>query len=457
MEGMGGGYPYYFVRTSAGALVLLERDSESYYQQEGEKVTFTIDRDYASPELQAPSVITSPDGKLILEKQPNAFFGPPHRWDQLTSSSIQLVEVFSDPVWGPVYTEEVRVTPSPTPDVGQYAPPGYNGFYLRLPSGVTVVYNLRIDFIDETGSTYRSVRWNPGLTPVGEYVYTDIGGCGARNIISVMQPYELDAAAELKEIGRTRANEPILGFKDPNYAFLRNLYDVQYTGTWIASESRFGNKMPYDQFIQSIPVFFWRDPLGRLIKFENKQFLPQVECGKPVIYLYPEQTTTVSVTVEPQGGMTFSEPAYGEGWTVTAQPDGRLTDVTGASWPYLFWEGRGGLYEQPEKGWVIARTEVDAFLNDKLAALGLIANEIADFKEFWLPRMQDAPYYFVTFLGNRAMDELAPLSVNPSPDSVIRVLMDFSPLAEPKAVEPFSIRTPARTGFTVVEWGGVIR
>jgi hypothetical protein len=34
--------------------------------------------------------------------------------------------------------------------------------------------------------------------------------------------------------------------------------------------------------------------------------------------------------------------------------------------------------------------------------------------------------------------------------------MDFEPLSEPMAVESFYIKTPQRTGFTVVEWGGVL-
>jgi hypothetical protein len=215
--------------------------------------------------------------------------------------------------------------------------------------------------------------------------------------------------------------------------------------------------MAYDQFVQSVPVFFWKDPLGHLVRFRNKTFLPLAECGKPVIYLYPTTASRVSVKVSPVGGMTFSEPAYNAGWTVTAQPDGRLTDASGTTWPYLFWEGRGGLYEQPKKGWVVARADVEKLLDEKLAALGLVHHEIADFKEFWLPRMQDAPYYFVTFLGNQTMDALAPLSVQPAPDTIIRVLMDFSPLSAQTTVEPFTIRTPVRNGFTVVEWGGVLR
>lgn len=448
-EGMGQGRPYMIVLKSDGKKVLLERDGEQYYQNTGQILPFVIDRDYAIPELQIPSVLVSPDGKLVLERQPQGFFGPPGRWDELGKNIPPLVKVFTDPLWGDVYTDTVPTTPLPSPGPDAMRPGGYNGFYIRLPSGMTAVYAQRIDFMKD-GSPV-GIRWSSGVYAGGEYIWTGYGGCGVNNILEVVYPYQLDAEKDLKEIGRTPANEPLLGFKDSNHAYLRNLYDTQY---FVMQPQQ---KMAYDQFVASVPVFFWRDPLERLVRFENKIFLPQAECGKPVIYLYPEQTTKVSVKVSPVGGMTFSEPVYGDGWTVTAQPDGALTDASGAQWPYLFWEGRGGLYEQPKRGWVVARDEVERLLDEKLSALGLIHQEIADFKEFWLPRMHDAPYYFVTFLGNRAMDELAPLSVSPLPDTVIRVLMDFSPLAEYTSVSPYSIRTPARNGFTVVEWGGVIR
>ena len=71
--------------------------------------------------------------------------------------------------------------------------------------------------------------------------------------------------------------------------------------------------------------------------------------------------------------------------------------------------------------------------------------------------MKDSPYYFVTFLGNREMNQIAPLIINPKPDTVIRVLMDFTPLTSPINVKEYEILTQKRNGFTVVEWGGVLR
>jgi hypothetical protein len=52
---------------------------------------------------------------------------------------------------------------------------------------------------------------------------------------------------------------------------------------------------------------------------------------------------------------------------------------------------------------------------------------------------------------------LAPLTISPRPDTVIRVFMDYQVLAQPIKVKEQLIKTPARRGFTVVEWGGAIR
>ena len=51
--------------------------------------------------------------------------------------------------------------------------------------------------------------------------------------------------------------------------------------------------------------------------------------AKPVIYLYPEQETTVSVSLDYAGTLTATYPAYDNGWTVTAEPDGTLYDENG--------------------------------------------------------------------------------------------------------------------------------
>jgi len=113
-------------------------------------------------------------------------------------------------------------------------------------------------------------------------------------------------------------------------------------------------------------------------------------------------------------------------------------------------------YRMPMKGFVVADRNVSKFLKEKLAVLGLNEKETADFMEFWYPKFDNAPYYYITFMEKSEFDKLAPLSVTPAPDSVIRVYMDYAPLMKPVKVEAPTLKTPVRSGFTVVEWGGAL-
>ena len=47
-----------------------------------------------------------------------------------------------------------------------------------------------------------------------------------------------------------------------------------------------------------------------------------------------------------------------------------------------------------------------------------------------------------------------PIEIDPNPDTLIRVLMDYKGLEEPIEVKEQKLSTPNRVGFTVVEWGG---
>ena len=179
------------------------------------------------------------------------------------------------------------------------------------------------------------------------------------------------------------------------------------------------------------------------------------EMGKPVIYLYPQKKTKVKVNVKPEGKFTKTEPAIGKkGWSVTAYPDGRI--VSGKSeYPYLFWESEDN--SEPidlSHGFVVASGDMEKFLDEKLTLLGLNKKEIADFMEFWLPKLTASPYEFITFYSKEMIDAKAPLSVSPAPDSVIRVYFDHKPLEKPIETEEQVLVPASRKGFAVVEWGG---
>ena len=174
---------------------------------------------------------------------------------------------------------------------------------------------------------------------------------------------------------------------------------------------------------------------------------------KPVIYLYPETETRVTVKLDLSGELTCTYPAYDGGWVVTAAPDGTLTDEHGQTYNYLYWEGEVANGFDFSKGFCVAGSDTAAFLEDALDRLGLTRREANEFLVYWLPRMQDNPYNLIAF-QQEAYTESAKLTVSPRPDSVLRVFMAWKPLARPVDVPAQTLPGFERRGFTLVEWGG---
>lgn len=176
-------------------------------------------------------------------------------------------------------------------------------------------------------------------------------------------------------------------------------------------------------------------------------------CYKPVIYLYPEEETEVSVRLTLDGKLTCTYPAYGNGWTVTAQPDGTLTDAQGQTYNYLYWEGESNAQYDLSKGFCVKGEDTAAFLEDALAKLGLTRREANEFIVYWLPLMEQNPYNIISFQTD-AYTNAAQLEIDPAPDTLIRVFMAWRAADIKVELPEQELTAPQRTGFTVVEWGG---
>lgn len=175
---------------------------------------------------------------------------------------------------------------------------------------------------------------------------------------------------------------------------------------------------------------------------------------KPVLYLYPEEETQVHVKLDFNGELTSVYPAYRDGWTVVAQPDGTLTDPdTGREYYCLFWEGESNVDYDLSSGFVVPGEGTAAFLEEALSQLGLTDREAQEFIIYWLPRMEDNPYNLISFQKEHYTDK-AMLTIDPVPDTLLRVFMAWKGLEAPVEVEPQELEPVKRTGFTVVEWGG---
>ena len=202
-----------------------------------------------------------------------------------------------------------------------------------------------------------------------------------------------------------------------------------------------------------------------LLAYDREQGVSE----KPVLYVYSPQEQLVTVNVDVDGAIDTAYPApdalettdWGTraSWTVTASPDGTLTDQGGRTYPSLFWDGPVG-QESPDAGFVVAREDAVPFLEEKLALLGLTDKEAADFITYWAPRIHANEYTFVSFDASSYTaharysftDEAgAPVK----PDTFIRVFMTIRQAEVTTQVREQAFGpTPQRTGLVAVEWGG---
>ncbi len=412
--------------------------------------------------LEYPGVLYTPKGEKMVKADDFPVNNIDDSLDNIFFRTDLLKHAFTDPVYGDFFTtDQAKINEN-----NSYSVYAKYGFYVKAPDGTFKVYSLAEGILGP--NDVADVVWSNGRKNSSKFTNVGPTGCGASKYTDVVDGEV--KLADLAPTGKTAKGETVYEYKDRDAKYLKDFYeeDVNFlnsaegVGEGVLEGKKFVKGMTYDQFVNSHVVFFHQDSFGRLVRFINVDFKADPGgCGKPVIYLYPEKEEKISVKVAPSGGLTVSEPDYGDGWDVVADPLGRIKNLAdGKTYPYLFWEGSSKeIYQMSKYGFVAGRDRLENLLDDKLSKLGLNQKEINDFKEFWLPKMlaENKPYYFVTFVPQRKIDELAPLDINPKPDTIIRVLMDYRGLDEKKDAPGYDIKTPERKGFTAVEWGGMLK
>ena len=177
--------------------------------------------------------------------------------------------------------------------------------------------------------------------------------------------------------------------------------------------------------------------------------------AKPIIYLYPKETTELTVKLGKPENITCSYPKYVDGWNVIANIDGTLIDKnTGRELYSLYWEGINSEQFNLDEGFVVKGIETIEFLEEKLAILGLTEREAEEFIVYWLPILEKNEYNFIRFATIDEINKNMPLEFSVKPDTIIRVLMQYKALDNYIEVKEQKLETPERTGFVAVEWGG---
>ena len=181
---------------------------------------------------------------------------------------------------------------------------------------------------------------------------------------------------------------------------------------------------------------------------------------KPIIYLYPQEDTDITVNLQYSNNITVSYPKYNPniGWHVLAKPDGNLIDLSTKKNLYsLYYESKSVIKPKIEKdGFVIKGSDASSFLEEKLAVLGLNERESEEFIIYWLPKLEHNKYNYIRFATIDEINNNMSISINPNPNTLIRVLMTYKGLNKPINVEEQKLDTPERNGFVVVEWGGTM-
>jgi len=316
-------------------------------------------------------------------------------------------------------------------------------YYILLNDSTKAYYSVKPTFLRDDGTLKATFSDSSKSSIAFDQIKTS--GCG-NGVGSFPLVVSTAATAGKVQVASTSGSK-VYSFNDSSNTLIQFGYKVYQVGQETVQ--------PVAQFMSDLGLIIWTDAYGNTITYSNRSYAPLAECGKPVIYLYPKQETAVSVKVGAE--VTVSDPAYGIGWNVLASPSGQLLTDNGKR-DYLFWEGIGyGEYPQVKSGSIVSAEEAVAKIKADLETIGLNDREIADFLEFWESKLPKTGYVRLTWFLNEEMNQLAPLKVTPKPDSVIRVFLDFSPVEAGTTITPQTLPTYERSGFTLVEWGGLLR
>jgi hypothetical protein len=419
-----------FKKTADGKYFLIKKNSD--YEDGSNLVSkVTIDSTTNIEALNAPA-------KILI----NNITFTTREWSDKMPADWSKLKIISTTPYGDFYK---KLTAD---DYNLY----FAQYVLKLPDSTAMYYDMPYNFVADDNSliaTFNNENKEFKTKRISTTIFKNCSMLGT--VISTD-----NLADRLSVIGETTSSGALYAPKNVDDELFKAVYAVYKIGRDGATDYAGNKVLSYEEFVAKKPVVVWRDLLGDYHVFYDSDYGALAECGKPVIYLYPENKSEVKVKVGAK--VRISEPNYGDGWKVTANPDGKIINSDGLAYENLYWEGKGyGYYPVITKGRVVKQVNIETELLSDLAALGLNKKETVDFMEFWLPKMPKTPYIRLTWLDTAEMNALAPLTISPRPDTVKRVFLDFSgQTTEATDLALQQLKGFARNGFTVVEWGGLL-
>ncbi len=176
---------------------------------------------------------------------------------------------------------------------------------------------------------------------------------------------------------------------------------------------------------------------------------------KPNIYLYPVVDMDIAVTLGfPLGGSVIeSIPEYGNGWNVHVSTTGIINDT----YEFLFYEAINPDVWQMKQGWCIAQDDLEGFFQTNMQTWNFNQNEINDFIEYWIPRLTEFDYYVIYPQEKHLIEQVIEMDIVPAPDNLNRLFYLIAGSDEIQTIKIPTMTAFGRDGFTVVEWGVVLK
>jgi hypothetical protein len=186
---------------------------------------------------------------------------------------------------------------------------------------------------------------------------------------------------------------------------------------------------------------------------ESKDYM----CGgvaKPILYLYPEKKTNVTISFEHPELLETTYPKFTGKWEVTAYKNGDLYDKNGNYYYALYWDEVKVHSVDFSTGFYVEADEAIDFLEEKLTYIGLNAKERNEFIMYWLPKLEKNGKSLVYFELTEERESYNKINISPKPDSLLRVVIHVKKVDKKVDIKKESLTKFKRSGFTAVEWGG---
>ena len=356
--------------------------------------------------------------------------------------------------------------------------------------GAPSVYGKLLEcYFRPDGGTYEKTFYRPDLTPLTDTPLISASHLGDGGVIGIIDKhfeiYDADGNFVMKSrdydsVMATVCNEKVAEYgafvlvtdggklrlvdTDENVVAEYESYDSGWRFHWLLcdyyeknTESApsayyfiFEDSSDVDSDYNTRSVEFWYAPdTGKSGVYESYS---SFAYAKPVLYLYPEKKTDITVRFERPERLTTVYPAYNDGWTVTASPDGNLFDGR-RNYYALYWEEKSGFIPDFRTGFIVDGGYAE-FLEEKLDRIGLSEREANEFIMYWLPILEKNGRSVVWFELTESREAGNRLLISPEPDSLLRVAIHIKKADSETRVTEQKLPGFERRGFAAIEWGG---